>query len=49
MTPLPKAAWMGNTDVTMVLLEGGASLSDVDNNVIKPSVKLRQSNIKPFK
>jgi len=39
---------MGNTDVTKVLLEAGASLSAVDNEVIKPSVKLRQTNIKLF-
>jgi hypothetical protein len=43
------AAEMGHTDVTKVLLEAGASLSAVDKQVIKPSVKLRQSNIKPFK
>jgi hypothetical protein len=35
--------------MTEVLLEAGASLSAVDKQVIKPSVKLRQSNIKPFK
>jgi hypothetical protein len=40
---------MGNTEVTKVLLEAGASLSAVDNEVIKPSVKLIQSNIKLFK
>ena len=49
MTPLHKAALMGETDVTKVLLEAGASLSAVDNDVIKPSVKLIQSNIKLFK
>jgi hypothetical protein len=27
----------------------GRSLSVVDNEVIKPSLKLRQSNVKPFK
>jgi hypothetical protein len=43
------AAWQGHKDVTMVLLGAGASLSTVDKQVIKPSVKLRQSNIKPFK
>jgi ankyrin repeat protein len=43
------AAEEGNTDVIKVLLEAGASLSAVDNTVIKPSVKLRQSNIKLFK
>ena len=32
-----------------MLLEAGASLSTVDKQVNKPSVKLRQSNIKPFK
>jgi hypothetical protein len=42
-------AWRGNTEVTKVLLEAGASLSAVDKEVIKPSVKLIQSNIKPFK
>ena len=42
------AARMGYTDVTKVLLEAGASLSAVDNDVIKPSVKLIQSNIKLF-
>jgi hypothetical protein len=40
---------MGNTDVTKVLAEEGASLSAVDNEVIKPSVKLIKSNIKLFK
>jgi hypothetical protein len=35
--------------VTKVLLEAGASLSTVGKKVIKPSVKLRKSNIKPFK
>jgi hypothetical protein len=40
---------MGKTDVTKVLVEAGASLSAVDKQVIKPSVKLRQSNIKLFK
>ena len=49
MTPLHTAAWNGHIDVTEVLLEAGASLSTVDKEVIKPSVKLRQSNIKPFK
>jgi hypothetical protein len=32
----------GQTDMTKVLVEAGASLSAVDNEVIKPSVKLRQ-------
>jgi ankyrin repeat protein len=49
MTPLHLAARMGKTDVTKVLLEAGASLSAVDNEVIKHSVKLIQSNIKLFK
>jgi hypothetical protein len=40
---------MGQTEVTQVLVEAGASLSAVDNDVIKPSVKLIQSNIKLFK
>ena len=35
--------------LTMVLFEAGASLSAVDNEVIKSSVKLIQSNIKLFK
>jgi hypothetical protein len=43
------AALNGHKDVTVVLLEAGASLSAVNKQVIKPSVKLRQSNIKPFK
>ena len=48
MTPLHKATEEGNTEVTKVLLEAGTSLSAVDNEVIKPSVKLIQSNIKLF-
>jgi hypothetical protein len=40
---------MGNTDVIKVLMETGASLSAVENEVIKPSVKLIQSNIKLLK
>ena len=48
MTPLHEAAEKGKTDVTKVLIETGASLSAVDNMVIKPSVKLIQSNIKLF-
>jgi hypothetical protein len=40
---------MGKTDLIKVLMEAGASLSAVDNEVIKPSVKLIQSNIKLFK
>ena len=49
MTPLHEAAWKGNTEVTKVLVEAGASLSAVNKQVIKPSVKLIQSNIKLFK
>jgi ankyrin repeat protein len=49
MTPLHWAAWWGKTDVTKVLVEAGASLSAVDNEVNKHSVKLIQSNIKLFK
>ena len=49
MTPLHLAALMGKTEMTKLLLETGASLSAVDNDVIKPSVKLIQSNIKLFK
>jgi ankyrin repeat protein len=48
-TPLHQAAKRGKTEVTKVLLEAGASLSAVDYDVIKHSVKLRQSNIKLFK
>jgi hypothetical protein len=40
---------MGKTDVIKVLMEAGTSLSAVDNEVIKPPVKLIQSNIKLFK
>jgi ankyrin repeat protein len=49
MTPLHKAAKEGNTDVIKVLVQAGASVSAVDNEVIKTSVKLIQSNIKLFK
>jgi ankyrin repeat protein len=35
MTPLHLAAEKGNTEVTKVLMEAGASLSAVDNEVIK--------------
>jgi hypothetical protein len=38
----------GQTDATEVLVETEASLSAVDEHVIKPSVKRRQSNIKLF-
>jgi hypothetical protein len=43
------SAQEGNTDVIKVLVQAGASVSAVDNEVIKPSVKLIQSNIKLFK
>jgi ankyrin repeat protein len=46
MTPLHRAAEEGYTEVTKVLVKAGASLSAVDHWVIKPSVKLIQSNIK---
>jgi ankyrin repeat protein len=49
MTPLHLGAGRGHTDVTKVLLEAGASLSAMNNEVIKHSVKLIQSNIKLFK
>jgi hypothetical protein len=42
------AAVMGETEVTKVLMEAGVSLSTEDKHVIKPSVKLIQSNIKLF-
>jgi hypothetical protein len=40
---------MGNKEVVELLLNAGASLSVVDEEVIKPSVKLRKSDIKHFK
>jgi hypothetical protein len=43
------AAARGYTEVTKVLVEAGASLSAENNEVIKHSVKLIQSNIKLFK
>jgi hypothetical protein len=43
------AAGFGGTNVIDVLLKAGASLSVVDNEVIKLSVKLRQLNFKLFK
>ena len=49
MTPLHTAALDGNTDIIKVLIETGVSLSVVDNEVIKTSIKLIQSNIKLFK
>ena len=39
----------GETELVDHLLKAGASPSIVDNEVIKPSVKLRESNIKLFK
>ena len=49
MTPLHLSTNCGLTDVTKALLEAGASPCAVDNDVIKPSVKLTQSNIKLLK
>jgi hypothetical protein len=43
------AAEDGRKEVVDLLLKAGASLSAVNNEVMKPSVKLRQSNIKLFK
>jgi hypothetical protein len=42
------AAWEGKTEVVDLLVKSGASLSVKNNEVIKPSVKLSQSNIKLF-
>jgi hypothetical protein len=44
--PLHSAAFCGHKDVVTLLLSAGASLSVVDEMVIKPSVKLRQLDIK---
>jgi hypothetical protein len=41
--------YYGRTEAVYILIKKGASLSVVDCNVIKPSVKLRKSTIKPFK
>jgi hypothetical protein len=49
MTPLEVAAVKGKTEVVDHLLKAGASLSVESSQVIKPSVKLRQLNIKLFK
>jgi ankyrin repeat protein len=49
MTPLHFAAGGGSTEVVNYLLKAGASLSVVSNEVIKPSVKLRQSHINLLK
>ena len=43
------AAMQDKTEVVNLLLKAGASLSVVCNEVIKPSVKLRQSHINLFK
>ena len=48
MTPLHSAAYVGSSEVVAFLLKTGASLDLGDKQVIKPSVKLRQSNIKLF-
>jgi hypothetical protein len=48
-TPLNLATWKGKTEVVDLLLKSGASLSVMNNLVIKPSVKLRHSHIKFFK
>jgi ankyrin repeat protein len=47
--PLHLAALKGKTEVVDLLLKSGSSLSVMNNEVIKPSVKLRHSNIKLFK
>jgi hypothetical protein len=39
----------GLKKVVGLLISAGASLSVADDKVIKTSVKLRQSNVKPFK
>ena len=46
LTPLHHAAAQGQSDVLTLLLSAGASLSVVNKQVIKPSVKLRQLDIK---
>jgi ankyrin repeat protein len=48
-TPLHLAAEDDRKEVVDLLLTAGASLSVLDNEVIKPSVKLRKSTIKHFK
>jgi ankyrin repeat protein len=47
-TPLHKAALGGNAEVVDLLLKSGASPSVADSEVINPSVKLRETNIKLF-
>jgi ankyrin repeat protein len=49
LTPLHSAVKLGHKEVVELLLKTGASFSVVDEKVIKPSVKLRQSNIKHIK
>jgi len=49
LTPLHDATLFEHMGVVELLLKTGDSPSVVDEEVIKPSVKLRQSNIKPFK
>ena len=46
MTPLHMSAEIGYINVIKVIVQAGASVSAVDNEVNKPSVKLIQSNIK---
>jgi ankyrin repeat protein len=46
MTPLHRAAMHDHTEIVDLLLKNGASLTAQDIQVIKSSVKLRQSNIK---
>ena len=46
MTPLHMSAEIGYINVITVIVQAGASVSAVDNEVNKPSVKLIQSNIK---
>ena len=48
-TPLHDGAWKGHKEVVELLISAGASLYVENKEVIKTSVKLRQSNIKPFK
>jgi ankyrin repeat protein len=48
-TPLHDVARKGHREVVELLISAGASLSVEDKEVIKTSVKLRQSNDKPFK
>jgi hypothetical protein len=43
------AAEDGRKEVVDLLLKARSSMFEVNNEVIKPSVKLRQTNIKLFK